>query len=331
MRTVATRDDDVLFTTLPLFHINAQQLSTMGSILADLPFVLRPRFSASSFWSEVRESGATIFNYIGAMLAILLKAPESPGDAANPARLTFGGGASKEIWHQFEERFGVQVVEGFGLTETATVCMTNPLADRRPGTIGKPVSWADARIVDEQDEPAPPDTPGEIVVRSWEANVMMRGYFRMRQQTATAMRGGWFHTGDRGRMDSEGYFYFMDRLKDCIRRRGENISSFEVERAVNKHPAVLESAAVGVPSELGEEDVKIVVVLREGLDLAPEELVRHCEGELARFMVPRYIEFRSTLPKTPTERVQKFALRAEGAGSAWDREAAGRTPQGVGS
>jgi crotonobetaine/carnitine-CoA ligase len=177
----------------------------------------------------------------------------------------------------------------------------------------------------------PPDTPGEIVVRSTEPDVLMSGYYRMPEQTDSAMRGGWFHTGDRGRMDVDGYFTFMDRLKDCIRRRGENISSFEVERAVNKHPAVLESAAVGVPSELGEEDVKIVVVLREGYELEPEELVRHCEGEMARFMVPRYVEFRSALPKTPTERVQKYALRAEGAGSAWDREAAGRAPQGVGS
>jgi len=151
----------------------------------------------------------------------------------------------------------------------------------------------------------------------------MEGYYKMPDKTAEAMRGGWFHSGDRGYMDADGYFYFLDRVKDCIRRRGENISSFEVEKAVNTHPKVLESAAVGVPSEVGEDDVKVCVVLKPEQTMLPEEIIAHCEERMAYFMVPRYVEFRSTLPKTPTERVQKFELREEGIGNAWDREKAG--------
>jgi crotonobetaine/carnitine-CoA ligase len=321
-RYVRLRADDVLWTCLPLFHINAQAITIVPSLLSGRPAVMTSRFSASAFLDEMREHGATVFNYIGAMLTILLKQPERPDDADNPIRLTTGSSAPRELWTQFERRFGIQIVEIYGLTETAGVCLASPPDDVRIGKCGVPVSWSEVQIQRADGTEAEPDEPGEFVVRSRRPNVMFRGYYKNRDATAAAMTGGWFHSGDRGRRDADGYFEFIDRLKDSIRRRGENISSYEVERAVNAHPAVAESAAVGVPSELGEEEVMVVVVPREGATVDPAELVEHCAGRLAAFMVPRYVLLRDELPKTPTQKVQKFALREAGTQAAWDRLAA---------
>jgi crotonobetaine/carnitine-CoA ligase len=186
------------------------------------------------------------------------------------------------------------------------------------------MSWIEARVVGADDRPLSPAEPGEIVLRPRGAHLFMEGYYRMPEPTAEAMRGGWFHSGDAGRADADGYLYFVDRIKQSIRRRGENVSSWEVEKVVNAHPAVLESAAVGHPSELGEEDVRIVIVLRPGQSIDPVEIVRWCEERMAYFMVPRYVEQRDSLPKTATERVEKYRLKEEGLGpTAWDRDAAG--------
>lgn len=320
---VAYREDDIFFTTLPLFHANAQMFTTMGSLRSGRPFVLRERFSASAFFDEIRRYGATIFNYIGGMLTMLMKQPEREDDAINPARATFGGAAPREIWRDFEKRFGLTIVEGFGLTETGGVCLCNPPDRIRVGSIGKPTRFCDVAVWDENGEQVPPGQSGEIVVREKERYSMFLGYYKQADKTKEAWEGGWFHTGDRGYRDGEGYFYFLDRIKDCIRRRGENISSFEIEKIVNSHPGVLESAAVAVPSELGEDEVKIFVVPRPGEKIAPEELIAFCEERMAYFMVPRFVEFIDAFPKTATERTQKFELRKMGVGRAWDREKAG--------
>jgi crotonobetaine/carnitine-CoA ligase len=177
--------------------------------------------------------------------------------------------------------------------------------------------------VNERDEDIKPYEYGEIVIKEMLPHTIMEGYYKMPDKTEEAMRNGWFHSGDRGMIDEDGYLYFLDRIKDCIRRRGENISSYEIEKILNSHPAILESAAIGVPSELGEEDVKVYIVLKVGKSLTPEEIIDYCEDRMAYFMIPRYIEFRDSLPKTPTERVQKFELRKEGIGNSWDRERAG--------
>jgi crotonobetaine/carnitine-CoA ligase len=319
--TVRVRGDDVFYTTLPLFHINAQTLTTMGSIISGRPMVLAPRFSASGMFDDVRAHGATVFNYIGAMLTMLYKQPARVDDADNPIRLTVGGAAPKELWRPFEERFACEILEIYGLTETACFCLSSPPDDIRVGKIGTPVSWSEVRIEAPDGEELPPGERGEICVRSKRADVILMGYYADEQATAQALRGGWFHSGDRGEMDDDGYFTFIDRLKDSIRRRGENISSYEVERAVNEHPSVAESAAVAVPSELGEDEVMIVVVVRDGAELTPQELVAFCEQRIARFMVPRFVRFVAALPKTGTERVRKFMLREQGAAEAWDRDA----------
>jgi carnitine-CoA ligase len=322
VETVRFRGDDVFYTTLPLFHINAQTLTTMGSIVSGRPMVLAPRFSASGMFDEARAHGATVFNYIGAMLTMLYKQTPRDDDTVNPIRLTVGGAAPRELWQAFEQRFACEILEIYGLTETACFCLSSPPEDIRVGKIGTPVSWSEVRIEGDDGEELGPGEPGEICIRSKRPDVMLMGYYANEQATAEALRGGWFHSGDRGEIDDDGYFTFVDRLKDSIRRRGENISSYEVERAVNDHPAVAESAAVAVPSELGEDEVMIVVVVKDGERLAPQELIAFCERRIARFMVPRYVRFVAALPKTGTERVRKFMLREQGAADAWDREAA---------
>jgi crotonobetaine/carnitine-CoA ligase len=316
---VGATADDVLYTCLPLFHINAQAHTVLPAIGKNATMAIGDRFSASGFWSEIRAHGATIFNSLAAMIPILCKQPPSADDRNHRARLTACAATPRDIWVEFEERFGVRIVEGYGLTETAGFCINNPRHDVRIGTIGVPMDFVEARIVDAQDRPVPAGTRGEIAIRAREPHLFMEGYYKREDATAEAMRGGWFHSGDLGSMDADGYLTFADRIKQSIRRRGENISSWEVEKIVNAHPHVLESAAVGVPSELGEEEVKVCVVLRPGEKLEPAALVAWCEERMAYFMVPRYVEFRDALPKTATERVEKYKLKQEGIGPAWDR------------
>ena len=304
--------EDTLYTTLPLFHINAQAHTVLPAIHLGATFALGARFSASGFWDDVRRQGATVFNSLAAMIPLLCKQPASERDRDHRARLTACAATPKDVWLEFERRFGVTIVEGYGLTETAGFCVANPLGAVRVGSIGKPMSWIESKV-----------EANEILLRAKEADLFMEGYYRMPEATAEAMRGGWFHSGDAGRMDDDGYLYFVDRIKQSIRRRGENISSWEVEKVVNAHPQVLESAAVGHPSELGEEDVRIVVVPRPGETVDPLALVQWCEARMAYFMVPRYVEVRAALPKTATERVEKYKLKQAGVGQAWDREVAG--------
>jgi crotonobetaine/carnitine-CoA ligase len=328
---VRARADDVLYTPLPLFHINAQAHTVLPAMYLNATIALGQRFSASGFWDDLRRHGATLFNSLAAMLPILCKQPEGPRDRDHRARLTACAATPRDVWLEFERRFGVTIVEGYGLTETAGFCVANPFGAPRVGSIGRPMSWVEARIVGPDDRPTPPGEPGEIALRplgagtgDGGAHLFMEGYYRMPEATAEATRGGWFHSGDAGRADADGYLYFVDRIKQSIRRRGENVSSWEVEKAVNAHPAVLESAAVGHPSELGEEDVRIVIVPRPGHAIDPREIVAWCEERMAYFMVPRYVEVRPALPKTATERVEKYRLKEEGLGpGAWDREAAG--------
>jgi crotonobetaine/carnitine-CoA ligase len=314
--------DDVLYTSLPLFHVNAQMLSVMGSIVSGRPLVLAPRFSASRFFDDIRAHDATVFNYIGAMLTMLSKQPVREDDAENPLRVAVGGAAPLELWRAFEGRFGLEILEIYGLTETACFCLGSPPDEIKPGKLGKAVSWAEVDVQTDDGARADDGEPGEIVVRPKEDDVLFRGYLKNEEATAKAFRDGWFLTGDRGRRDDDGYLVFLDRLKDVIRRRGENISSYEVERAANLHDDVAESAAVGVPSDLGEEEVMIVVVPREGATIDPAALRAHCAEQLAAFMVPRYVLVRESLPKTATQRVQKFELRKEGFDGAWDHETA---------
>jgi crotonobetaine/carnitine-CoA ligase len=308
MRDFELRHDDVLYCPFPLFHADATALTTVPALLLGATAAISRRFSASRFWDEVREHGATIFDFMGATLAILHKAEPRPDDADNPARLAWGVPVPEWVG-EFEARFGLKVVELYGSVE-ASVPVTQDLhRPRVPGSCGRVTEGFAVRVHDEHDEPVPPGTAGELVVRPSRASTILDGYFGMPEATAEAFRNLWFHSGDIGRIDAEGNIFFVGRRKDAIRRRGENISAFEVEEGILLHPDVLECAAVGVPSELTEEDVKVVLVARPGSALTREAVLAHAERTLARFQVPRYVEFAETLPKTPTGKIAKHLLR----------------------
>ncbi|RMF94816.1 MAG: ATP-dependent acyl-CoA ligase, partial [Gammaproteobacteria bacterium] len=316
-------EDDVLYTGLPFFHGNAQGITVGPAILADAKAVIVERFSASRLWDDCRRWECTEANYIGGIIPILLKQEPREDDADNPVRLMVGAAAPEDEWNAFQKRFNTKILEVYGMTE-CYVCLASPYDEPRAGSCGKPITGWEVRIVDDDDNECEPGRLGEFICRSNRMWVGTTGYYKKPEATLELWQNMWIHTGDLGRMDEDGYFYFVDRKKQAIRRRGENISSFEVESVISSHEAVLESCVVGVPSEVGEEEVKAVVVLKPGMSVTEEELIRWCEPRLAYFAIPRYIAIRDSLPKTPSERVEKFKLKEEGiTPDCWDREAAG--------
>jgi len=317
-------DDERLFTAFPLFHVNAKYTTVLPVMLMDRgAAVVHARFSASRFWDICRAEDITGFNFMGALVLMLYKQPERPDDADNPVKTGYGAPAPPAITPAFEERFGVVLCESYGSTELgiATACTRS---HRKIGSCGRPVPGLEVQIHDERGDEVPRGEIGEIVVRPQAPHLIVEGYWDMPEATVEAFRGLWFHTGDRGRQDADGWFYYVDRTKDAIRRRGENISSWEVEQVLNDHPAVAESAVVGVPSELTEEEVLAYVVVRDDATLEPEALLDFAQARLPHFAVPRYVAFLDELPKNPQQRVQKFVLRERGLPEdAWDRESIG--------
>jgi len=316
-------ETDCLYNALPLFHGNAQLLSTMPALMSGARMVLAERFSASRFWDDIRRYGCTEFNYIGGILPILYKAEPKPDDADNPLRIMLGGGAPMDLFDAFEKRFGVTLVEGYGMSEIGIPLM-NSIHERKPCTCGKPLPDYMVKVVDDDGREVGPNVPGEVLIRTNKPYCMLLEYYNMPEKTLEACRDMWFHTGDYLYYDEDGYFCFVDRKKDAIRRRGENISSYEVEKVINSHTSVLESAAVAVKSELGEDEVMVCLALKKDSTVGPEELIGFCEERMAYFMIPRYVRIMQDLPKTQTQRIQKFQLRDEGVtADTWDREAAG--------
>jgi crotonobetaine/carnitine-CoA ligase len=315
-------DEDVLYTGLPFFHTSAHG-TTGPAILANAQAVFVERFSASRMFDDCRRWNCTSAKFIGGMLSILMKQASSPADADNPVRLMVGAAAPPHVWHAFEQRFNTRLLELYGMTECSS-CLVNPYEDRRAGACGKAITGYDARVVDDLDNEVERGRTGELIVRPQRPYLGTGGYYKDPDATLELFHNLWIHTGDLAKQDDDGYFYYVDRKKQALRRRGENISSFEVEAVIGAHPAVLESCVVGVPSDLGEDDVKAVIVLRRGERLTEEDLIRWCEPRLAYFAIPRYVAFRDSLPKTPSERVEKYRLRAEGVtADCWDRESAG--------
>lgn len=303
--------EDVAYSMFPLFHVTARSAVVTSAIWAGAPIVLRDGFSATRFWDDVRESGATYFAYMGAVIHLLWAQPEKPDDADNAVRRAFGAAAPAAIVEAFERRFGLELLEVYGGTELGPA--TAPTRERkRKGTMGVVCPHLELEVHDERDRPVPPGTLGEIVARPTGPHTMFQGYWDMPDETLHAFRNLWFHTGDQGRFDEDGFLTFTDRIKDSIRRRGENISSFEVEHSVQQYAPVLECAAYAVPSELTEDEVMIAVVPREGMTVDPDGLFAHCIEVIPRFAVPRYVRVMDALPKTPSQRIQKYKLRAEG-------------------
>ncbi|MEZ5081375.1 MAG: AMP-binding protein [Thermoleophilia bacterium] len=308
-------EDDIIYSCLPLFHSNAQVLATYPAMIAGARIQFHERYSSSRFWPSVVECGATVLNTVSAINYFIWNTPASDLDRAHKVTRIMAMPAPKDIYHDFEARFGIRFIEGYGLTETGMVTYHPPDRPARPGSCGIATPGFEVAVVEPgSDRPQPPGTQGEIVVDMKIPNIVMRAYIGMPEKTAEDFRNLKLHTGDLGEMDEEGYLYFRDRLKDYIRRRGENVSSVEVERMVSSHPQVLEAAAIGIAAGEGasaEDEILVCVVPREG-GIDPVELLEYLEPKMPYFALPRYVRVMDHLPKTPTERVRKVELREAG-------------------
>ena len=291
--------EDCAYSPWPLFHSGAAHYEVLGALMTGGRIVIRNRFSASGFWDEVRAHQATWFMVVGSVQAILCAAEPSLDDRSNPIRVAWG--APYTVPRQiFEERFDLVTVNGYGMEDVGYVSTTS-LTDRGYGTVGKiRDDLYQIRIADEHDVEVALGESGEILIRPREPHSMMEGYFGEPERTREVFRNLWFHTGDLGKMDAEGNLYFHARLKEVIRRRGENVMPHEVEEVIQRHPAVGECLAVGVDSPVGEQDVKVYIILRDCARLEAEALRQWCEGRMARFMVPTHVEFVDDVPRTPT-------------------------------
>jgi crotonobetaine/carnitine-CoA ligase len=319
MRALGINRDDVLFTPLPLFHGLASRLGALPALLAGAHVVIAEKFSATQFWRQVIDCGATIGHTIFTIPPILKAQPPSPLDRAHRLRAMYNANTDPE----FEARFNVRLVEAYGLTETG-LTIYSPWPERREGSCGRAHADWEIELVDDNGLPVAAGEIGELVCRPRLPSIMMAGYLNKPEETLRTTRDLWFHCGDYARRDADGWFYFSGRKKERIRRRGENVSGFEVERIVGMHPDIAEVAAVAYPAEAGEDDIRCVIIRRSGATLAPAELMDWLQPRMPYFMLPRYIEFVDDMPRTPSAKIEKYKLVEAGlSGAAWDREKAG--------
>lgn len=312
--------DDRYMIVLPLFHVGGT-LAVYAMLARGGSIAVIEAFDTNSIWRLVRETATTVLVLLGVMAHFITKLPSGPGDRDHPLKKVIM--VPLQDAPAFAERFGVDVYTVFNMTEISSPIISgrNPAVD---GSCGKKRDGVEVRIVDENDLEVPIGTVGELIVRTDRPWAMNYGYYKNPEATARAWRNGWFHTGDAFRLDRDGNYFFVDRLKDVIRRRGENISSFEVETEARRHPSVKEAAAIAVPSEISEDEVLLVVSVAEGKQLDPVDLINFLIPRMAYFMVPRYVRILPQLPKTPTQKILKHVLRSEGVTQdTWDREKAG--------
>jgi crotonobetaine/carnitine-CoA ligase len=320
--------DDVVWTPLPLFHLNAISIAVVGTLSVGGTASIARRFSVSGFWPEIRRSGATIASMLGSLAILVANAPDHDEQAGHQLRLCAAAPMPPDIDRIWRERFGcVTFSGGFGLTEASLIAALPPGVENRPGAAGKANDVEfEVRLLDDDDAMVGAGEVGEICCRPRFPDVMFAGYWNRPADTVSVLRNLWFHTGDLARIDDDGFLFFVDRKKDALRRRGENISSFEMEKTFHAHTAILDVAVHAVASDVGEDEVKVTCVLQPGADLTGEELCRWAAERVPYFAIPRYIEFRDDLPRNPVGRVLKYELRAQGVTEAtWDREAAGVT------
>ncbi|HVV53482.1 MAG TPA: AMP-binding protein [Polyangia bacterium] len=308
---------DIVHTCLPLFHANALQCGLLASMLGEAEFVIAPRFSASGFWDEVRDCGATHTALLGSMMPLLAARPPVEHDREHSVHTAYCAPLPENL-EQFERRFGLKCASTYGLTD-ANILTVRPADDSGVRSCGVASGDWELALVDGSDLPVGPGEVGELVGRPRLPFIASSGYWRKPDATAELWRNLWCHSGDLLRQDEQGRFHFIDRKKDAIRKGGENVSTFEVEEALLTHPGIAEAAVIGVPSELSEDDVMAFVVLAGSAEVAPREILTLCARELPFFAVPRYIEFTSELPRTENHRVQKAALRERGVSDrTWD-------------
>lgn len=317
----STRADDRHLLHMPIFHIGGAFIAST-SLCVGASIAVVDSFKTDKFWPLVRELHVTAVFLLGAMATFLLKKPEHPDDKNHPLRMVIIVPLGQS-GPAFRQRFGVDVYTLFNMTEISTPLFSqaNPA---KPGVCGRPRAGVEVRVVDEHDCAVPPGQVGELIVRTDAPWAMSHGYNRNPEATAAAWRNGWFHTGDAFMVDDEGDFFFVDRLKDTIRRRGENISSYEIEIELLSHPDIAEAAAIPVPSEISEDEVMVVLAPVSGRDIDPVAVLEYLKPRLPHFMLPRYIRVVEDLPKTPTEKVQKNILRQQAlTNDTWDRDRAG--------
>ncbi|HWC39362.1 MAG TPA: AMP-binding protein [Acidimicrobiales bacterium] len=327
--------DDVVWTPLPLFHFNALTTAVLGALVFGGRSAIYRRFSVSAFWPEMNRVGATITSTLGTMAYLLAHdadRPEMPRsgrpEANRTLRLMGAVPLPVEVDRLLEDRFGIETFSGaYGVTEASLVSWQPPGTVNRPNAAGViNDQYFDTRIFDDDDHEVPRGRSGEIVLRPRRPHVMFEGYWGRPEATTEASSNWWYHTGDVGRIDADGYLYFVDRKADYLRRRGENISSFEIERVLMSHGALADVAVHAVPSELTEDDLKLTATVGEGVHVTEEEIFRWCVDQLPYFALPRYIELRDELPRSPVGRVLKRQLREDGVTpGTWDAEAAGMT------
>lgn len=307
--------EDSYFSALPLFHTDAQMFGVYLPLIFGTRATLVDGFSASKFWQQVRASGATATNLLGAMAVILTRLAPDAGDVDNPVRVCQCIPMVPDK-PAFERRFGMRLVTGYGQTETSFVTL-DTADDSRDGSCGRAHPDWDVAVVDDKDQPLPPGSLGEIVSRPKKSWSMFSGYYRNDSKTVETLRNLWYHSGDAGVMDADGWLYFKHRMNEAIRRRGENISAYEVESVAESHPDIVESAAFGVASAFTEEDIMLVAMRRAGSTIGPADLLEHFRAAAPRHMVPRYIEITDdALPRTPTEKIARTVLRDRGVGDA---------------
>jgi len=312
---------EVLWTAMPLFHLSAAP-SVLAPMLVGGTTVLAQAFHPGEVWDDIRTRGAIGFAGAGAMVSMLQNLPADPGDAQLPLRFISAAPIDANSYRDIEMRYGCRIVTMYGMTEAFPIAVKAVADEGAPGTSGRPNPNFDVRIVDEHGDPLPPGTVGEIACRPKYPHVMSEGY--VSQGLRVDPHPEWFRTGDMGRLDADQNLTYVDRVKDSLRRRGENVSSVEVETVVMRYPAVAEAAAVGVPSELGEDDILLIVTLRPGATLDCPELLDFCAARMPYFCVPRFVEAVNELPKNGIGRIRKDLLRSRGLNpGAWDREKEG--------
>ncbi len=318
--------EDVMWTPLPLFHLNAIAVSMVAAMIAGGRCAIVPKFSVSNFWPEIARSGATMASVLGSMATMIARAPDNPSTQKCFGQLKSVQGAPwpADIVKIWMERFGIRnplAARLYGISEASLVTSVEYDVAVPPGSSGRRNPEFEVRIVDDDDNELPPGVPGEVICRPLMPHVMFEGYWRRPADTLKIMRNMWLHMGDIGKFDEQGFFYFVDRKKDYLRRRGENISSFEMEATFSQHPEISEVAVHAVLSEMSEDDIKITAVLHPGASLTEADLCRWSLDRVPYFAVPRYIEFRETLPRNPVGRVLKYQLRDEGrTAHTWDIE-----------
>ncbi|MET9245985.1 AMP-binding protein [Nonomuraea sp. NPDC003709] len=321
-RTMGYEAGDVLFNVFPWNHINVRHAGLLPALISGATLVAHRRFSASRFWEICRREGVTAFNFMGAVAAILERAPATGSDTLHQVRRAYGGPAPEGLSRRFLERFGVLLLEAYACTELGDVAASTA-GTRRPGAAGRPVPEYEVVIRDDDGQPVPAGRIGQITVRPRAESMIFSGYAGDPAATGKALRDGWFVTGDRGRLDDDGFLHFAGRRADVIRRRGENIPTWDVEQAVAAMPGVLDVAAVGVPSELTEEEVLVAVTAAPGATLSPPQVHAWCLDRLPRHAVPRYVRVLDALPRNASTKVVKGDLRDQGVPpDAWDARTA---------